>query len=275
MSEAEAVREIQERAEAAVSDDGFHAIAEAGTLQQFVDGFLAVAHEATVTVTEEGLRSHPVDPSNVAMVKQTLAPRAFEAYETYGEDGQLGLNLNRFADYLGKANSGDLVDLRLNEETRKLHITLPEAEFSMALIDPESIRDNADTPDDLRDGMVADVKMDAAALAHAVDVVEMVTSQVTVAMDPDADAPLSFRGEGDTDDAVVSFDRSLHEGSEVTGEAETILSVEYLENLTAPMPDDATVRCRFGDEYPALFAYEWADGAADVEMMLAPRIDTH
>jgi proliferating cell nuclear antigen len=259
-----------------MSDDiTFRAIAEAGTLQQFVDTYRAVCHEATVEITDGGLTSHPVDPSNVAMVEQTLSPRAFESYETFGDGGRLGLNLDRFADYLGKAGSGDMVELELNAETRKLSITLPEASFSMALIDPESIRDNADTPDDLEDGMLADVTMDAAALAHAVDVVEMVTDQATVAMDPDADAPLELRGEGDTDDAVVSFENSLHEGSTVDAEAETILSVDYLEELTAPMPDDADVRCRFGDEYPALFAYEWADGAGQVEMMLAPRINTH
>jgi proliferating cell nuclear antigen len=243
----------------------------ADTLTQWLDTLDAIVDEVRIRVGPDGWDAFPRDPANVAMVKQSLADTAFEAY--YAESFTFGANIESLRDY-ATAGNADVVSLEYDSETRKVHIQNGRASFDMALIDPDSIRADGEISDGVADGFDGDVTLDGAALAHGFDIAGMVSDHVSLAGDPDADAPVTIGAEGDTDDAAVDFEDSLHEGSTVDKECESLFSHDYLENLAKPIPNDAAVRLRFGDEWPLMLEYEHSDGGADVTAMCAPRIQS-
>jgi proliferating cell nuclear antigen len=253
----------------------FHAIVNIGRLQTYLDTIGSIVDEATFHISRDGIYTQPRDPSNVSVVNQTLAPRGFEAFEA--EDFRIGLNLNTFEDYLSKGRGTEVVELEYDDETRRLNIELGDAAFSMAGIDPDSVRQGTAVSEmgaiD-EDALVADVTMDGAALSHGIDVAGTVSDHVLFESDPDRENPFHIVGEGDTDDGRVRYGRSLHEGSEVNGEAASLFSREYMQEFASVLPDTDPVRLRHGEEWPLVLTYEYADGAADVTMVCAPRIDS-
>lgn len=257
----------------------FDAIIQNDTLQRFLTTLGGVETdktdaEAVVTCREDGWYSEITDAATATVVNQTLDAAAFEHYEADG-GLELGMNLDKLHDFVSTADGDTLVELSYNAERRKLEVDIGTADFTMALIQPDSIRNAKDVSEmDIIDGMVADVTVESAALDHGIDVTAMVSNHVTFYADPDRESPVHFVAEGDIDDMTVRYGESLQEGSTVDGEAESIYSLDYLESLSAVMPDDADVRLRFGDEWPLRFDYGYADGNAEVIIMLAPRIES-
>ncbi|OTE98882.1 DNA polymerase sliding clamp, partial [Halorubrum sp. SD612] len=123
----------------------FKAIVGASTFQDALDSVSVLVDECKIRLNEEELSIRAVDPANVGMVDLTLEAAAFESYEADG--GVIGVNLARLEDIAGMANSGDLIHLELDEETRKLHIEIDGLSYTLALIDPDSIRQEPDIPD--------------------------------------------------------------------------------------------------------------------------------
>jgi DNA polymerase III sliding clamp (beta) subunit (PCNA family) len=251
----------------------FEAIIRQSTLDRFLDTFESIVQEATLFARDGELYGQPVDPANVAMVNQWLDAEAFEHYHVGDAPIRLGLNLEQLHDFIDKADSDTLVQLEYNAENRRLNVDIGSADYNMALIDPDAIRDGTSVDDsDTSDGMTTDVEVYGAAVKHAIDVVGMVSDHVEIDSDPDRENPVHFIGEGDTDDTRVRFGESLQDGSSVDADAESLFSHEYWEDLVSALPKQAAVRIRAGDEWPCRLDYEHSDGAVDVTMMCAPRI---
>ncbi len=120
----------------------FDAIVRADRLQATLDSVGVLVEECKIHLDESGVEIRAVDPANVGMVDLSLDEAAFESYQADG--GLIGVNLTRLADIAGMADSDQLVHLELDEETRKLHISIDGLEYTLALIDPESIREEPD-----------------------------------------------------------------------------------------------------------------------------------
>lgn len=253
--------------------DELEVIVRADTLTDYVETLRAIVDEATFHFREGEIYTRPRDPANVAMINQSLDDSACEHYHASGF--ALGLNLERLDDYLGKADSDDLVQLSFDGETRRLEIDYEGTHFSMAGIDPDSVRNGVDVEDkDIwgEDSITSDVEMDGAAFAHAIDVTGMVSDHIEFDSDPNRDSPVHVVGKGDTDDAVVEFSNSLYEGSEVRASASSLFNENYLSDLSRVMPDEEGVRLRHGEEWPMRLDYTHHDGAITVTMMMAPRV---
>lgn len=257
-----------------MSDTPIDAIISAGEFLEFLETFQAAVGETTLHVQEDGIYGQPVEPGNVVCINQTLSEAAFESY--YADPFRIGINLERLNGYVSKAGKDDRIHLTLDNESRKLEIDIGTADFSMAGIDPDAVRNGNDVEDTTTlDKMCVDVTLDGAALSHGVDVAGMMSNHMTFAADPDWDNPVHLVVEGDTDEVTVRFGDSLHDGSTVDEAAESMFSEDYFSNLVSVIPDDSAVRVRAGDEWPLRLDYEYADGDAEVKMLLAPRVQTH
>lgn len=266
---ADAVAEIQDRADAALSDETVvHGIIRAGTLRQFVDTLLPLVAEGRVHFGDHGIRTRVVDPANVATYMPVeLDAAAFEHFDAPGQV-TIGVDLQTLADRLSFANSNDLVSMAVDMETRKLELHYRNIEQSVALIDSEAIRSEPDHPDlDLPNS----VTITGEDFATAVKVADEVGDHVTIEGRPD-EACARFHAAGDVDDAVVTFGREETIDAKVGEHTDTILSLEYLAEFAQPMPDDAEVTIQYGDEFPIIFDYETCDGHLSVHGMQAPRI---
>jgi len=108
----------------------FKAIVSAETLGTALDSVSVLVAECKIHLEEDGIAIRAVDPANVGMVDLSLDAAAFESYEADG--GIIGVNLSRLEDIVGMADSGQLVELELDEETRKLHIQIDGLEYTLA-----------------------------------------------------------------------------------------------------------------------------------------------
>jgi proliferating cell nuclear antigen len=246
----------------------FNAIATTETLEQFVDTAHALVDEANIHLHDNTLRLAAVDPANVAMVEQTLGAAAFESYDADG--GVIGVNLERLGDVLSMGDSDSLVHLELDEETRKLHIEVDGLSYTLALIDPDAIRSEPDIPDLDTAGSVT---IEGRDLHQAVTACDLVSDHITLGFAYDgADGTLYAEATGDTDDVRVELeDDDLLDGSFVA-EAETMASLEYMNDLKKPIGADTEVELDIGSEVPVKIHYGYANGNGVVTNMVAPRI---
>jgi len=244
----------------------FAATAEVDVLEDALDPVATLVNECKLRLNEDGLSIRAVDPANVGMADVDLPERAFESYEADG--GVIGVNLNRLQDVLGMGSSGDLAELRLDEATRTLHIEISELSYTLALIDPDSIRQEPDIPDlDLP----AEVAFEGSELGRAVSAADLVGDHVSMSADPDAHE-FVVAAEGDTDDVEVALGDEELVDADVPEGAESLFSLDYLEDMTRPIGSDVIVSFRLGSEMPVKFRY--TNGEARVEHLLAPRISS-
>ncbi|TKX79064.1 DNA polymerase sliding clamp, partial [Halorubrum sp. SD626R] len=161
----------------------FKAIVGASTFQDALDSVSVLVDECKIRLNEEELSIRAVDPANVGMVDLTLEAAAFESYEADG--GVIGVNLARLEDIAGMANSGDLIHLELDEETRKLHIEIDGLSYTLALIDPDSIRQEPDIPDlDL----AAEIVVEGAQIGRGITAADMVSDHIRLRFDESDEA---------------------------------------------------------------------------------------
>jgi proliferating cell nuclear antigen len=246
----------------------FNAIVSADTLQATLDSVGVLVDECKIHLDDDGLAIRAVDPANVGMVDLSLDAAAFESYEADG--GLIGVNLVRLKDIAGMADSDQLVHLELDEETRKLHISIDGLEYTLALIDPDSIREEPDLPDlDLP----ATVVIEGRDIDRAVTAADMVSDHIELGVNEDEEV-FYVRAEGDTDDVHLEL------GTEdlidlVAGPASSLFSLEYLKDMNKAIPADAEVTMELGEEFPVKLHFDIAEGQGQVTFMLAPRIQNN
>lgn len=269
--EAEAEGEEAEREESLPTGTvrQFEASIEAGRLRKALDAANAVVDECRIHLDTDGFVIRAVDPANVAMIDEHVAADAFEAYET--SCGVLGVNLGRLIEVVGMAdNDDDLVQFDNDAATRKLGIQVNSVEYTLALIDPDSIRQEPDIPDlDLP----ASISIDQAEVKRAFRAADMVSDHINLRVDEQGECFIAA-AEGDTDDVDLELGRDdLVEAT--FGPANSLFSLEYLKDIRKPIPKETTVRIQLGEEFPARLAFEMVDGAVEVEFLVAPRIQSH
>ena len=245
----------------------FKAIVGASTFQDALDSVSVLVDECKIRLNEEELSIRAVDPANVGMVDLTLEAAAFESYEADG--GVIGVNLARLEDIAGMANSGDLIHLELDEETRKLHIEIDGLSYTLALIDPDSIRQEPDIPDlDL----ASEIVVEGAQLDRGIKAADMVSDHIRLRVD-ETDEAFFIEAEGDTDDVDLELGREDLIAL-TAGPADSLFSLDYLKDMNKAIPSDAEVTVELGEEFPVKLHYGFAEGLGNVTFMLAPRIQS-
>ena len=246
----------------------FRSEINAGLLKSSVDTVSVLVDECKVRLDEDGLSIKAVDPANVGMVELDIPAESFESYEA--DDELLGLNLVRFEDIVGMANKGDIVEMELDEETRKLTIRIDGLRYTLSLIDPDSIHQEPNVPDlDLP----GDIELAGREIRRGVKAAGMVSDHMAFGVSGDDDT-FYMRAEGDTDDVRVDLSEDDVIGLDTGGEeAESLFSLDYLDSMAKAIPNDAAVDVEVGDDYPVKMNFDVAGGDARVTYLLAPRIE--
>jgi proliferating cell nuclear antigen len=241
---------------------------QARRLREFIGVATPLVSEAKIHCSDEGIRMAVVDPANVAMIEPChLEAAAFESIEADGQ-ATLGVNLERFEDQLSAADPDDVVRLALNMESRMLEIEYGPVEIDMALIDPDAMRNEPDTPDLDHPN---EFTLPGSVLSEAVEVVGMQSDQVHFVVD---DNGLAVTAEGDTDTARYNLGDDSVTDAHCPEQCEAIFSLEYMEELVKPIPKAAEVTCTIDTDFPILMSWETADGHLSVGQMCAPRIQS-
>jgi proliferating cell nuclear antigen len=249
------------------SSDAFSAVIEASTLRKAIKAVSVLVDECKVQINDRNARIRAVDPANVGMVDLRMHAAAFESYTGSGET--LGLDLERFEEIIKMADSGELVSIELDPKMRTLNISFNGLDFTIALIEPEAIREEPDLPD-LE--LPASVTLEGSDLSRANTAADMVSDHVTLRVDEEAETFI-VKAEGDTDDVHLELDED--DLAEITAaDATSMFSLEYMQSIAKPVPANTAATVLLGDEFPVVLEYELADGTIKVENFVAPRIQS-
>lgn len=243
-------------------------IIEARTLRDYLGVFTPLVEEAKVHWNDGGLEARFVDPANVCSVHPTtLSAEAFESFDAPGS-ATIGVPISKLVDRLKPADADALVRLAVDMETRKLQIDYGRASQTLRLIDPSAIRKEPDIHDlDLPNTAT----VEGAAWDEALTVADLVSDHVFVKGDPD-ERRFVVSAEGDSDGAEVVFGDEDVLDAEVSTESESVFSLDYMQELAEPIPNDAEVHLQFGHEFPIVVEWSAHDGALETTGILAPRI---
>jgi proliferating cell nuclear antigen len=245
----------------------FRAAIQSEPLKNILRALRATVDEARVKIDETGIRVRAVDPANVAMDDLNLSASAFESYDA--TPGVIGVDLDRLWDPVSLANKGDLVQLHLDTESRKLVVAVTGLEFQMACLDPATIRSEPTLPE-LE--LPASVTVDRDTLRQGVKAADLVADHVGFRMDPEEEV-FRIDAEGDTDSVDFGIDADDWEAVTLA-EASSLFSLDYIKKIVRTTPAGTAVRIDFGTEFPAMLSYDLGDGDESMTRMLAPRIET-
>jgi proliferating cell nuclear antigen len=167
------------------------------------------------------------------------------------------------------ADSGEIVEIELNEETRKLDVEIgSQLSFTVALIDPDSVRQEPDIPDlDLP----AEVGIPGSEISRSLRAADLVSDHVRLSADPDAEA-FHVAADGDTDDVDVTLNGDTLTDVSVSESVESLFSLDYLQDMKRAIPSGESVSFQLGSEMPVRFGFETDAADVECECMLAPRI---
>ncbi|MFC5973745.1 DNA polymerase sliding clamp [Halomarina salina] len=245
----------------------FTAAIKGGAIKEFVSTLRAIVDEAKIRVGPDGIHTRAVDPANVAMYDVTLAAGAFESYDA--TEGVLGVNLERFEEVLKLAKKNDLVQLSFNTTSFKLVIHIDGVEFTMALIDPDSIRKEPEIPEM---DLPISLTLEEAQISRGVKAADMVSDHIRFRCD-EAETTVYIEAEGDTDNVSVELaDDDLVALTAADGNA--LYSLDYVNDISKQFPKSTEITLTFGGDFPMMFEYQFSDGECDVLAMLAPRIQS-
>jgi len=244
------------------------AIIQQSTLDDYLDAIHQIVDEAKLHFEDGGFRVVAVDPANVGMTDALLTVDGFESYD-FAPGGTIGIDIGRLRDMIGIGDGEDLVELELDEETRKLHIQIDGFEGTMALIDPDSIRQEPDLPDlDLP----ANIVLEGSDVNRAVKAADMVSDHIALGVD-ESEPVFYVDAEGDTDD--VHFELGRDDLIDLTAEpAHSLFSLDYLKDMNKAIPSDTEVEIDLGEEFPFDMGFQLGESAIEVRYMLAPRIQS-
>jgi len=239
------------------------------TMTDAISALRTIVDEAKLRFDDDGLRSRAVDPANVAMVDMTVPGSAFERL-TVADETTLGVSLETLADVLSMAESDDDLIAELNAETRKLELTFPGTglEYTLALIDPDSIRQEPDIPDlDLGGEFIVPGR----AIDRGLSAADLVSDHIRLTGVDDGTLRMSADGDTDSVDLAIT-DGDLIDGSLDGDEQESLFSLDYLSDITRPIGSDTAVSVDLGSEMPVKTHFETGGGDINVTTMVAPRI---
>ena len=277
-------------------EPGFTVTVEARRFKRLLRATGAVVEECRLHLESECLAIQAVDGANIAMVDLSVSAGAFEFYDATG--GVIGVDIGRLQEVARMADASDHLRLRLDRETRKLQVRIKELEYTLALIDPDSIRQEPELPE-LE--FAAELTLSKDEFSRAVKAANMVADEAVFSVDA-VEEQFVVEADGDTDTVRYELDAdelaALHttigqdaeqdedeaksdsnqagddsDGDE-PGSVASTFSIDYVKELRTPVPNDGAVTIELGEDLPATIAFDIADGTGHVQYMLAPRIST-
>lgn len=251
-------------------DSPFTAVVPADRLQTALDAVAVLVEECVVHVDEDGLSVEAMDPATVAMVSLSLSADAFDSYDA--EPSAMGVDLTRLLAVVEMADSGQLVQLTLDPETRMLHVRVGELSYTLALIDTDAIRSPPDRID-LSEQFEASVTASGREFSRAVEAADMVSDHLELGLDRDEEL-LYARANGDTDSVALEVAAEDCEAVDF-GPAHSLFSLQYLSSVDRSVPSDRPVQLRLGEEAPIEVNFDVADGAGTVRYVVSPRMTTN
>jgi proliferating cell nuclear antigen len=242
----------------------FSAELRSDTLKGLVNIISTLIDEVKFTITPEGMTLKAVDAAHVAMIEMVVTKAAFESFSA--EDTEIGLDLEKVKGVLKLAGAGETIKMEQDDSTGKLVFKVGNITRRMSLIDTTGMND----PKVPQLSLTAKIAVPVEELQKGIRAVESISDHITLKAGPDF---FELSCEGDTDSVSLKLDPS---SAKIDTESEvcSMFPPDYLANIIKAIPSGTTVNIELDNDYPVKFVFALSDGAAGVNYLLAPRIES-
>jgi len=233
-------------------------------MRTIVETLGVVVEEARLDFAEDGLSVRVVDPSHVAMIKMEVDSAAFETWEV--DETKLGLEMRKLKDILSLATADDMVELAYNDESGQATINIGRIDLKLRPLDNTTLNPPNVPSLELPCGVTIAGSDFGQALRAARQVGDLVNLSLT-------ETTFSVNVNGSTDSVHVEFSKDELVAIDCSEAARSQYSLTYLIPMTKIMQGIPNVNLRFGENFPLMITFDFADGAGHVEYFLAPRVE--
>lgn len=249
---------------------------EPKTLSTALSGVNQLVEECKMQLTDSGIQVQAVDAADVAMVDLKLSADAFDSYDV--EPRTLGINLNRILTLINQIANQPTIDgenedivltLDFDLKSRKLSLEGGIHSFSMALIDPDSIREEPDIPEF---SMSAKAIIQKKFFDDCITAADTLDDKVIFGVDTDSDN-FYMESHGDTDDWRMEMDENTGLESLETAPANAHFGLDYLKGFKKAVRTKNLVCIELDQDYPLRLSSSIANGDGDIAYNIAPRVE--
>jgi len=244
----------------------FQARARAEILKEVVNVVSTLVDEAKFTVNADGLTLRAVDPAHIAMVDLTLGKDAFEEFKA--DESEIGIDIDKLSQFLKLAKADDMVDLKHDEDKRKLKIMVGDITRHMSLIDTTGMSDpkvpNLELP--------VSVTVRADDLMQGIRASETVSDHIALVASPDG---FEMSCEGDMDQVHWRKAKKDLAALEAPSSVRSLFPLEYFSNMLKSVSSGSSVTMHLGSDYPVKMEFKIAGEKGEVRYLLAPRIESN
>ncbi|MFA5313892.1 MAG: DNA polymerase sliding clamp [Methanomassiliicoccales archaeon] len=234
------------------------------TLKGVVDVVSTLIDEAKFVIDANGVSLKAVDPAHVAMIDLHLDKAAFEQFSA--NDTELGLDLDKLRDVLRLSKSGDLIEMRQDEERNRLVISVGNITRRMNLVSTEGMSD----PKVPNITLPAKLSVNIEELQRGIKAAESISDHISLNANPDGFELIS---EGDTDLVSLKLPKDLLVSLDCKDPVRSLYPMDYFSNLIRAIPAGTVLSVNIGNDLPVRLDFEIAGGKGKVKYLLAPRIE--
>jgi proliferating cell nuclear antigen len=243
----------------------FQAKARADILKEVVNVVSTLVDEAKFSMNSDGLTLKAVDPAHIAMVDLSLGKDAFEEFKA--DEVEIGIDIDKLSQFLKLARSDDIIDVKHDEEKRRLNIAVGDITRRMSLIDTTGMSDPK-VPS-LNLPVTLTVKVDD--LVQGIKASETVSDHIALVASPEG---FEMTCEGDMDQVNWKKSKKDMESLEAPSSVRSLFPLEYFSNMLRAVPSGSVVTMHLGNDYPVRVEFKIAGGKGEVRYLLAPRIES-
>ena len=242
----------------------FVAELKSDTLKGLVNIISTLIDEVKFTIDAEGMKLKAVDAAHVAMIEMNVSKEAFESFSA--EDTEIGLDLEKVKGVLKLAGAGEIIRMEQDDASGKLVFKVGNITRRMSLIDTTGMND----PKVPQLNLAATINVPVEELQKGIRAVESISDHITLKAGPDF---FELSCEGDTDSVSLKLDNTT---AQIAADSEvcSMFPPDYLANIIKAIPSGTRVNIELDNDYPVKFVFALSDGAANVDYLLAPRIES-
>ncbi|HNX48192.1 MAG TPA: proliferating cell nuclear antigen (pcna) [Methanomassiliicoccales archaeon] len=242
----------------------FQAKLRSDILKGIVDVVSTLIDEAKFKIGENGIQLKAVDPAHVAMIDLTLGKDAFEQYSAAETD--LGLDLEKLKEVIRLSKSGDLIEMRQDEERGRLVLMVGNVTRRMNLVSTEGMSD----PKVPNLTLPARITVTVDELQRGIKAAESISDHVALNANTEGFEMVS---DGDTDSVSLKLPKALLVDLQCSESIRSLFPMDYFSTIIKAIPSGTNVSVNLGNDLPVRLDFDIAGGKGSVRYLLAPRIE--
>jgi proliferating cell nuclear antigen len=242
---------------------------DATFFKKCVDAIGALVDEAEFILNDNGLSLKATDPSQISMVDFSIDKKTFEVFDVK-EQTKIGIDLDYFGQILGRAKSGDSLELSFDENRTKLNAIFSgsaKRSFEVPLIDVSS----GELPSPKID-FDAEVAISSGEVMDGIKDALLISTHITLGVDEEHFFIRANSSKGKLNNQIKLNDKKVVTSFKAKNEARATFPLDYLRDMIKGAASDTPVTIKLKTNAPISISYKI--GEASISYFLAPRIES-